>query len=270
MRISYNNFADLVAASATAPSTITAYPISNLKDERLSTTFRTSTLSNLIVAVDLGSAKTITTAAILGHNFTSTATVTFSGIQTYNLIASTESILKFFDSTAYNDFITTEAEDFITTEAGDYLITGTSNTTVRYCFFEITDASNPDGYLEFARVWVGDYIDLSPSSLLDFKVIKKRSDVVMYGKDRHKFSIEGVGWRRIELSFPESENAMIEKISTMFDSVGKHSSVIFCNFDTIRDYQIVEPLYCSIVDDLTFTHSERLKMRYDLILEEDR
>ena len=63
---------------------------------------------------------------------------------------------------------------------------------------------------------------------------------------------------------------MIEKIQTMYDFSGNHSSMIFMNFDTLKDYKIVLPVYCSIDGDVTFGHRGRQKYVYSLNLEEDR
>ena len=117
---------------------------------------------------------------------------------------------------------------------------------------------------------MGDYLTVSPSSLLDFKVYKKRSDINIYGKDRQKFSIPGVSWRRIELKFPPTDNTMLSSILDWFDMVGLYRSFIFCNFDTIRGYPLVEPLYCSIDGSITFTHDKSMKFSYELSLEEDK
>jgi hypothetical protein len=125
------------------------------------------------------------------------------------------------------------------------------------------------GSIEVGRMWLGEYITIDPSSLLGFKVSKKTSDTVLYGKERSKFGLEGSKWRRIELSFPPSQESLIKLLSDMFDEVGIYKSFIFCNFDTIRDYTLVEPLYGSFQNDLNFTHSKNQKYSYDLQIEED-
>jgi hypothetical protein len=126
------------------------------------------------------------------------------------------------------------------------------------------------GAVEIGRLWLGDYLTIDPSSLLDFRVTKKRSDMVVHGKNRNKFASIGIGWRRFELSFPRSKEEMIYQLSEMFDEVGNHSSVIFANFDSIRDYALVEPCYASLSDDINFNHTERMGFEYSLILEEEK
>jgi len=140
----------------------------------------------------------------------------------------------------------------------------------QYWRFSIANSSNSNGYVQIGRLWLGDYITIDPSSLLDFKVIKKRSDQVIYGRNRQKWANIGVGWRQFTFNFPPTQEATLQLIQNMYDTVGNHSSFIFCNFDTIRDYKLVEPCYVSINGDLTFSHDNRMKFTYQLIMEEDK
>ena len=140
----------------------------------------------------------------------------------------------------------------------------------RYWQFSIANSTNELAHVEIGRIWLGEYIDISPSSLDDFTVINKRSDLVQYGRNRQKWSDPGIGWREIQLSFPPTATVMTEKILTMFDTVGNHTSLVFSNFDTIRNYKIVEPMYCSIVGELSHQHRGRQRYNWDLTLEEDR
>lgn len=144
----------------------------------------------------------------------------------------------------------------------------------RFAKFTINDPNNDAAAIEVGRFWIGEYLDISPSSLIDFKVTKKNSDRTIYGRNRQKWSDEGVDWRKFDLSFPVSAVAtaasLLDKVQRMYDSVGAAHSVIFCNFDSIRDYQIVEPCYCSIVGDMEFQHRRSQRYTWGLTLEEDR
>lgn len=240
MRISYTNYADI--GTLTAPTVIAGYPVASMQDERLAKAFRTTTLSTMTVTVTLAASTVITAVAILGHNFTSSATVVFTGNTAYSMIASVPTILNYL----------------------------TASAAITSCTFTVTDPTNTDGYLKIGRLWVGDYVTIDPSSLLDFTVTKKRSDQIGYSTNRAKFGLPGVGWRQFDLSFPRSTNAMTVIIENMFNSVGNHSSVIFSNFDSIRSYQIVEPCYCTIANEVTFNHQEYMQFTYGLTLEEDK
>lgn len=190
----------------------------------------------------------VNTAAILGHNL-DTATLTAKIQASDNnywtdppvdetLTISPTTILKFLSDTYYYKYW-------------------------RFYFPEGLSA------LEIGRLWLGDYITIDPSSLTDFKVIKKRSDTVIHGKDRQKWASEGVGWRRIEMNFPPTEETMIRKLTNFYSDVRNHSSFIFMNFDSIREYALVEPIYCSIDGSLGFTHDNRMKFSWSLNIEEE-
>jgi len=145
-----------------------------------------------------------------------------------------------------------------------------TKTKKQYVKFTIDDPNNDSGVVKIGRFWVGSYLDIDPSSLDNFTVEKMRSDQVAYGINRQKFANVGTGWRRFNLEFPKTNDAMVTSIQTMYDEVGNHGSVIFCNFDTLRDYTLVSPVYCSIVGNLTFSHGGRQKYSYGLVLEEDK
>jgi hypothetical protein len=252
MRISYDNFIDDIESTAiTALTENTLYPVINTQDQRLAKTYQSTAVTAQTITIDLGIALTVTTVAILNHNFSNSTAMT--------VVVSANSANSWPGATS----------ETLTYNAGTILKFFTGH-TYRYWQFQITDPSNTDGYLEIGRLWLGDYITIAPSSLLNFKVSKLRSDNVLHGRGRQKYATLGIGWRKIELSFPPTNYTMVNKIETMYDIVGKHSSFIFCNFDSIRTYGIVEPLYGSITNDLVFTHDNNMKFNYSLIIEEDK
>jgi len=253
MRLIYNNLIDAVTASAfTVVSENLNYPKDNLLDQRLGAVYRTGTPTAQSVTIDFGTAQSITVAAILGHNISTSATITIG-----------------YSSTSTSPFVPAATVVSITHSTGAMLAFFNS-VSYRYWQFAIDDATNPDTYIEAGRLWLGTYLTVSPASLLDFTVKKKRSDTVTYGKHRQKMASIGEGWREFSLSFPVSEYAMIQSVSDMFDVVGNHSSLIFCNFDSLRTYPLVDPCYCSISGPVGFTHQGRLRFTYSLNLEEDK
>jgi hypothetical protein len=249
MRIAYKNkIDDLLASQVTALTENVLYPIENVQDQRLSVKYQTDGASIQSVIFNLGVATTVTVAAILGHDIPSGTTCIIQGNgtnvwtspsvnETFTVSASTESILKFFTGGSYQYW--------------------------RFYFTTVISAIN------IGRLWLGEYITIDPSSLLDFNITKMNDDNVTFGKGRQKFATRGIGWRKFELNFPDTNYSMIKKIEDMYDEVGKHSSLLFCNFDTIRNYQIVEPCYCSIEGDLQLKHSRSMKFSYSLVLEEN-
>jgi hypothetical protein len=203
----------------------------------------------LVAHYELDKGYKVNTAALLGHNIKSGTIVKVMANRsdnwanpelssTYEYVNSEKALLKFFSSTY----------------------------VYKYWKFTIVGQSS----IKIGRVWLGEYLTIDPSSLLDFNVTKVRDDNVVYGRGRQKFASPGVKWREFELSFPDTKYSMIKQIEDMYDEVGNYKSLIFCNFDTIRDYQIVEPCYCSIEGNLALKHSRSMKFGYSLLLKENK
>lgn len=278
MRIAYDNYIDSLAASAlTVTSVVTGYPVTNIQDQRLGMTVRSTELSTFSIIINAGDyisagKDPVSVIGIVNHNLTSAATITLSrnnadswpGATSLTLSYNSGIIISYFSDTSA--YIVMEDGSKLITEGGDYVI---ESIDYQYYKLGISDTGNTDAFIEIGRVWLGDYLTISPSSLLDFKVTKKRSDIVIYGKDRQKFGLEGVGWRAFSFSFPVSDHSMAASIIEMYKTIGNHASVIFSNFDTLRGYDLVEPCYVSVVGDLAFQHHHRMKFSYSLELEED-
>lgn len=249
MRISYTNYLDAGTVSASSENVI--YPVENVQNGRLAKPWRTLSATGVNCIVDLGAAVAIDTVAIMGHTLTTSATVVIEanssdswGAPAWSttLTALEGMILKFFDAAQ----------------------------TYRYWRYTIEDATNGSAYLDIGRLWLGDYLQIDPPSTANFSVKKERSDTVTYGRARQKYATEGVGWRSFDLDFRAYHGTVLTAIQTMYDTVGNHQSVIFANFDTDRNYPIVEPVYCSIDGSIDFSHKGNMRFDYRLTLTEDR
>lgn len=240
MRIVYNNLVD--TATLTASSILSGYPVTNLQDQRLSCKWISGTSTSQSVVIDLATAQTITTAAIISHNVPSSATIQANSTDSW----------------------TTPAVSYTITWNENMMLRFFTGQSYRYWRF-VFDSGN----ISIGRLWLGNYITVDPSSLTDFSVTVKNNDTNSYNKNRSKYSLPGSVWRSFSLNFPPTGTETINNIVSMIDSAGRHSSVIFCNFDTIRDFPIVEPCYCSIVNDVDFIGKDQMDMTYTLSLEED-
>lgn len=251
MRVSYNNYIDILPASSlTALTETTNYPVINVQDQRLSQEYRSTAVTSQTIIIDLGAATSISTAAIISHNYTSSVSITV-------------------DANTTNSWVSPATTKTIIYNIG-MLLNFFTPISYRWWRFTINDTTNTNGYLKIGRLWLGDYITIDPSSLIDFNVTKKRSDRVVHGRGQQKFASKGIGWKEFSFSFPSSNYTMVDSISTMYDTVGNHSSFIFCNFDTSRNLNnLVEPVYCSLQDTISFTHEENRKYNYQLRFQEE-
>jgi hypothetical protein len=249
--MAYNNYFDLALGSAlTALSESPSYPCINLQEERLSTTYRTIDLTAQTVTIDLGAAYNISTVAIIAHNFTSSATITVAANSSNSWGSPATS-----KTVAWNV---------------DMMLNFFTPVSYQYWQLQFDDQTNPDGYVEMGRFWLGDYLTIDPSSEVDFQITKKRSDRIVHGSGQQKYGSIGSKWKEIKLSFPDTNYTMVDSISTMYDVVGNHKSFIFCNFDLVRGIsKLVEPIYVSIMNNLVFKHAEGRKFNYDIQLQEE-
>lgn len=249
MRIAWYNEIDALTASAiSVSSSIGGQDASNLLDQRLSSQWLTDTATSQSVVFSFSAAIDVNTIGILGHNITSACTVTV-------------------EANTANSWITPAYSSTLTVyETGPVLRFLGSTQTYRY--WRITFAGQAS--LEIGRIWLGEYLSISPSSLLDYRVTDNRNDTVVIGRGRQLYGNEGTAWRTVELSFPKSAYTMIDSIREMYSYVGLYRSLIFCNFDDLRTYQLVEPMYCHIGRPIQFTHTDRQKYTYNLLLEEDK
>lgn len=254
MRIAYNNFLDgLESTDISASSYDILYPLTNVLDQRLTVKWQTEDVTTATAIFDLGATAACSIFAILSHNLVSGGTVVVNGND--NIASGLTWVTSGESST-----------QTITYNAG-IMLAFVSPISNRY--WKFTFSGQTQNGINIGRLWIGDYITVSPSSTNDFQVIKKRDDTVVYGKNRQKYASIGNTWRRFELSFPRTAGTTLTAIQTLYDTVGNHSSFIFCNFDSIRTYPLVDPCYVSIDGDIGFSHTTRQFYNYGLSLEED-
>jgi len=254
MRIAYKNLIDsLSSTSILASSEDSSYPLTNVQDQRLTVKWYSEDATTHTAVFDLGSTVACSIFAVMSHNLSTSGTVTVVGND---------------DIASGLTWVTSGQSSTQTlTYNADMMLSFVTPISNRYWKFTFS-GQNQNG-IQIGRLWIGTYIDVSPSSLNDFTVTKKRDDVVVYGRNRQKYASIGNGWRQINLTFPRTSTTMLTAIETFYDTVVKHDSFIFCNFDSIRTYPLVDPMYCSISDDIGFNHTTRQFYNYSLTFEED-
>jgi len=248
MRIAYGNLIDDInSANVVASSEDSNYPAANVQEQRLAVKWLADSATAQTITFDLGSAQSVQTLAVVSHNISSAATIVAYGNSADIWTAPTV-----IESLTWN-------EDIIMKFTSLY-----SQQFWRFSFSGLTEA------LEVGRIWIGPYVTIDPSSTQDFTVDVKNNDIVTFGKDRQKYASPGIQWREISLSFPPSYTSVTTVIRTFYESVGKHDSFIFANFDSLRTYPLVDPLYGSLSGDMEFKHQTRQRYSYDLKIVENR
>lgn len=228
MRILYDNKADNAALSA---STANAnYPLSAIQERHLSRTFRTTSATSQTITFDLGSAVALKCISILGHNLTTSATITLSGNSS--------------DSWASPPFTTTITA--VTRDIVHYF----TESTYQYWQLAISDASL--SYIEIGRVFMGSYLQVTKPFINEYTEDYDENTVQNYSRGGQVYASKGVKIRQYQLTFPYFANAMVQSFKTMLDDVGAHTSLIADLDENNQDK--LEPLYGIFEPGWSFSH----------------
>ncbi len=247
MRIIYNNLWDLYTLTESQEDA--NYPVENTQDVRLAKVWRTSTASGLTtVVLDAGTGSTITcdACAVIKHNFSGSSITVIRGNETNSDWGSSG----FLQGMVYRE--------------GIMVSFFTSSETFRFWRFAFNDTTNSDGYLEIGRLFLGTYLQVDPSSLVEFPEKHVRNDRQAFSKSNQFYADQGSGWQELKYKFVNTNDTMKGKIVTMWNLNGKHTPLLLMNYDT--SFSVIEPLYCAIIKDITFGHllHDRWEYNFDL------
>ena len=251
MRIIYNNKIDDVGTAAiTASSEEVNFDAPRVQDERLSVAWRSTSAGGLEwVKLDAGAGTTITvdTAAVLGHNLTSTAVVLIEGNATDAWGSATVSEAITFRAGAMIKFITSASR--------------------RFWRFSFTDTGITSGYVEIGRLFLGTYLQVRPSSFFDSIPFRHdRTDRFAYSQGGQLYADKGVQQVAVAYNFPNTTNAQKALMETMWNDIGMHTPMIFSNYDT--EFTAVGPIYAHINRPMTFDRVPGDKWRFSLDVKE--
>ncbi len=246
MRIIYSNLWDnftLVESQEDAN-----YPVENTQDTRLVKVWRTDTASATTIVLDAGTGSTITadSCAVINHNFS----------------GSSETKIQAHASDSWG---TPSLSTIVTYRTGTMVLFFTSS-AFRFWRFSFNDTSNSDGFYEVGRLFLSEYLQIDPSSLIEFPEKHMRNDLRSFSRSNQMYADQGSGWKELSYQFQNSDDTMKGKIETVWGSVGKFKPLLLMNYDTT--FSVIPPLYCSITNDITFTHKKFDRWDYSLDLRE--
>lgn len=230
MRIQYDNLLD--DASLTASSTATGYSADYLKDIHLSAKWRSTGDTSENIVVDLGSAMSVDSIAILGHNLTSGATLKIQGNDT-----------DAWGAPSVDETITASADDIV------HFFTSASH---RYWRFTFADASNPDGYIEAGRLFVGGYTEVTKAMAKSFPEQYIDTSEQYFSESGQVFGVSGYRYRVYNFSFPYLSRTMVDTLKTILATVEKSTPIVLTLDEDNTDE--LPPCYCVIDSNLQLTH----------------
>ncbi|KKL62922.1 hypothetical protein LCGC14_2180300, partial [marine sediment metagenome] len=141
-------------------------------------------------------------------------------------------------------------------------------TSVSYPFwrFSITDPNVSGGYFEVGRLVLGEYLQIDPSSLVEFPEKHPRSDQMLFSLSNQPYGDEGVEHKELDYRFEHAGGTTKTAIETMWNSCGKFKPLLLMNYDT--SYATIPPLYASVTNDIIFEHLKFDKWSFDISLRE--
>jgi len=217
MRLSYINLIN--DATLSSDNENANYPLTALKDIHLTNAFRFDDLTGGYIDIDLGSAKDVSTVGIIG-NVSLTGTITLKGNSTESWAA--------------------PAVEESVTIANRNLLHYFTSANYRYWRIEITDASNPDGYIEINKVFLGEYVQL-PGVSTDYSFDDGSLSDRQFSPTGQPFSVVRPQRLRLDFTFPAMSTSDREAIRTAYQTNGIHTPMWLAVWEESFDVQ--EPVY---------------------------
>lgn len=240
-RILYNAASDASGATITSSSPVgSSNTDDNAVDNRVGKVWRTDLATTEWIKWDLGSAQDIDCVAILNHNLTASATITFE--------------LNSADSWTPPGFsesptIATDSDGNVITRIGHMLA---SQQSYRWVRLTIDDPTNPDGYIQIGRVMFGAYYETTRDMSDDFRV-----EVIDPSEGDDKpgevpIRSELARFRRIRTSFEIVGQTESDKWEAIFDTIGMRKPAVIWWTPATRPTK--DMAYCFLKTPLNLAH----------------
>jgi len=155
--------------------------------------------SEQYLCVDLLTAKTCTTIALLNHNFSPTAVITLKGSDSSTFTSSTDITLSY--------------------AAGNIFYVGSAN-TFRYWKVSVLDVDNTFGYIQIGYVMLGTPLEFSRDCSQGWSQRKVDPSTVIYSDGGVPSSLKRSKYVEVNLPFRYMTAADWALASAMFDSIG--------------------------------------------------
>lgn len=213
-------------------------------DDRLSRVGRTVSDTSQTIIFDLLSAVAVSKFMLKGHNLTSSATITLDGNDT-----------NVWTAPAYTTSITYNA-DYIYKD----LVT---DQTYRYWRLSISDASNPDDYIELSKIYLGSFVQF-PNMKKDQKIPVASTGQSSISESGQVYGNRGYTYRYGTINFSNMTNTERQTINTMFLAVDKIKPFFMLIWES--DLLLESPIYNVLTTDLQWTREDSIGLRWGLSL----
>lgn len=213
-------------------------------DDRLSRVARTVSDTSQTIIFDLLSAVVVSKLMIQKHNFTSGVTLTLEANATNVWTApSYTTSLTYSADYIYKDLVTPQ--------------------TYRYWRLSISDASNPDDYIEISKVYLGSFVQF-PHMAKDQKMPLTSTSSQSISTSGQVYGNSGYFYRSASINFKNITDTERKAINTMFLSVDIISPVWIIIWES--DLTLETPIYSILTSDLQWQRADSIGMKWTLTL----
>ncbi len=199
LKLCYSNLVDASGTTITANSSETSLPVSNITNFWKTKVHRATGDAAEELKFDFGSAQNIWVVAIVGHNYSSGATVTLE-------LNATDA----WGAPSVSQVIAYNADMMI------YVFTSAQN--YRWARITIADGSNPDGYVEEGRVFLGGYLSPERNFIRTFRKDTIDPSLINISSDSAVSIDSKTPFLRFTLPF---RNTLIDNVETVRKDRGR-------------------------------------------------
>jgi hypothetical protein len=239
-RILYNAASDRGANVITSSSDGTSNTDDNAVDDRVGKVWRTDTDTTEWIKWDLVvTSKNVDCVALIGHNLTASATVTFEGHTADSWGAPT-----------VNETLTiaTDSDSNVLPNIVHYF----TQDTLRWWRVTIDDPTNPDGYIQVGRIMFGEYYEVTRDLSADMRVERVDPSEGTKAPGEVPVLTQKARFRRIRTTFQFVAQAEADKWDAIFDYVGNSKPALISWEPTTRPTK--SSAYVYMLTPLTLAH----------------
>ena len=198
------------------------------------------------ITVNFGASAQPTTLIINDHNLTNAATISLKADA---------------DNISWGAPTYTQA---VTWASGKILCYLTTPGNLQYWQLQITDAGNPNGYIEISELYLGTYVELSKTYKEGFSLDNDfilASSETTFGIRRNRFYNSRLSF---QYDFRAMTSADVTSMNTLVSAIGNRTTGIFKPFWFNADSAVPTDTWLVTLDSLPVSHNT--KARYDMSL----
>jgi hypothetical protein len=260
---------DTATYSATNENSL--YPLQDAFDDSRLSRFARTTATATTITVDLLTARQVNYICFAAHNFTSAVSITMYGNSENVFTDPPVQFTVYYNqpiSQAINDssivdsdnyYLVDENANFIVDENGNFIVGLIYGSNYRYWQIVISDATNPDGYLEISKMFMGDYLQM-PHMSKNQKIPTASTSMKTENTTGQVYGDKGLVYKYGNITLPfvtDDEKLSIDEAFNEVDKINPFYMLIWEN-----DLTFQPAIYSMLTNDLEWSRVEGQTQRY--------